>query len=81
MDPKNKRAPFHLFKFIVSYIEKIWIPVEGNSKYQDDIQNSNKNRLIVFSHGLGAHLNAYTSFCGNWASHGYTVITINHVQD
>lgn len=38
----------------------------------------NMHKVIVFSHGLGSHLNAYTSMFGSWASEGYTVVSLNH---
>lgn len=37
--------------------------------------------MIVFSHGLGSHLNAYSSIFANWVGQGYTVISVNHDQD
>jgi alpha-beta hydrolase superfamily lysophospholipase len=45
------------------------------------INKHNKDKLIVFSHGLGAHLNASTSMFYNWVSPGYTVLSINHDKD
>lgn len=33
VDPKTTRLPYQIFKFAVSYIEKIWMPVEGDAPY------------------------------------------------
>ena len=81
IDPKAYRLPFVIFKWLNSFIKNIPIPVQGNAPYQKDLSNFNNNKLIIFSHGLGAHLNCYTGCCANWASNGHTVITINHVHD
>lgn len=81
VDPKSKRVPFGLFKFIVSYIHKILLPAGGSAPYAADQDNENAGKVIVFSHGLGAHLNAYSAFCSNWASHGYIVVSVNHERD
>ena len=36
--------------------------------------------LIVFSPGLGAHDDSYYFYCQNLASHGYIVVSINHLD-
>ncbi len=46
-----------------------------------DEKNVNKNKVIVFSHGLGGNMNCYSCILGNLASQGYTVFAINHVKD
>ena len=38
----------------------------------------NPLRPIIFSHGLGAHLNFYTATYHALAAHGYLVIALNH---
>lgn len=37
-----------------------------------------KFRVIIFSHGLASHRNAYSFFFREWASNGYLVFSVNH---
>ena len=37
--------------------------------------------MIIFSHGLGSHLNANSAMTCGWASQGYTVVSVNHDHD
>lgn len=88
VDPKARRIPYPIFQFIVSYIHKIYMPAEENSPYLDNSQPGyeteyagNQGKVVIFSHGLGSHMNAYSSIFANWTSMGYTVISINHDFD
>lgn len=38
-------------------------------------------KVILFSHGLGAHLNMYSNICGWFASKGFIVISVQHDND
>ncbi len=37
--------------------------------------------IIIFSHGFGTLDDHYTAYCTELASHGYTVLSINHTYD
>lgn len=47
----------------------------------DSAFEKNKEKVIVFSHGLGSHMNAYSSIFANWAGQGYTIVSVNHDKD
>ena len=45
-------------------------------------ENNDKKLIpIIFSHGLGAHCNAYSTICNTLASHGYIVFSVDHSDD
>lgn len=45
-------------------------------------ENTDKKLIpIIFSHGLGAHCNAYSTICNTLASHGYIVFSVDHSDD
>ena len=76
-----KKMPEFMFTFAISFIHKIFMPVLGGIEYCTDETNINRNKVIVFSHGMGANMNCYSSICGCLASKGYTIVSVNHVKD
>jgi len=46
-----------------------------------DSTDENNFKVLIFSHGLGTHMNAYSSICGWFASHNFIVISVQHNQD
>ena len=40
--------------------------------------NSGKHPVAIFSHGLYGNRNAYSTLCGDLASHGFVVASIEH---
>jgi hypothetical protein len=82
VDPTKPRLPFFLFKFVMSFLGKIKMPVLGNaSLYLDDSDRNEKWKVVVFSHGLASNMNNYSCLCGWWASHGYIVVSVQHDHD
>ena len=83
VDPTQlKFLPFRIFKFIVSFLFKIKMPVLGNaSLYTNDSDGDEKWKVVVFSHGLGSNMTNFSAICGWWASHGYIVVSIQHNHD
>ena len=82
VDPTKPRLPFWLFKFVVSFLSKVKMPVLGDaSLYLDDSQPEEKWKVVVFSHGLGSNLTNFSCLCGWWASHGYIVVSVQHDHD
>lgn len=45
------------------------------------IMTKNKYKVVLFSHGLGAHSRAYSSYTHWWAKRGYIVISVQHNKD
>ena len=57
------------------------MPVEGSAPIMSGSSNPNSGKVIIMSHGLGANLNAYSSICCNWASQGFVIISVAHLND
>jgi len=58
------------------------MPCFANTKLFVETENRKKEfKVVVFSHGLGANMNAYSSICGWFASHGYIVVSVQHSHD
>ena len=67
--------PFFIFAFLVSFLTKVTM-LYINPKHPTALY-----KVVVFSHGLGANMNAYSSICGWFASHGYVVVSVQHKND
>ena len=76
--------PRWLFDMTFDFINKIKIhayvgaPLISSEKLS---HGSKKFVPIVFSHGLSAQRNAYSSFCCELASHGHIIFSIDHVEE
>jgi predicted dienelactone hydrolase len=71
--------PYFIFAFLVSFLTKVTMP--AFEKVKLFFSDNRKFKLILFSHGLGANLNAYSSICSWFASHGYIVVSVQHSHD
>lgn len=70
---------FHFLRKIKIYAS-VGAPIISPDKLPFDTTNK-KFVPVIFSHGLGTHRNAYSSFCCELASHGHVVFSIDHVEE
>lgn len=55
------------------------MPAFNNTRFFSS--HDKKHKIIIFSHGLGANMNGYSSICSWFASHGYIVVSVQHDHD
>ena len=78
VDANQKRwIPFWLFKFCFSYLKTYKIPAHPKTK----IIEKKTYKVIIFSHGLGAHSRGYSCYTQWWAKRGHIVISVQHDHD
>lgn len=66
-------------QFLFGPVRLLRIGCATNGKLSKDFTTGNKSlRPLVFSHGLGSHLNHYQALYKDYASHGYMVVAIDH---
>jgi hypothetical protein len=78
---KTRWVPAFLFRMLISYMERVKMPVRANTKLE--VANSEKNAasVIIFSHGLSLNMTSNSAYCACLASQGHIVVSLQHNGD